>query len=229
MKLLNLKLSVMINKCSPGGFTPVLFFFYKNTIETFLCFGKRGSFLFLFSTISFTYFAPLIFFPQWLLSEKVIVVMAQTLTPEKVSEAVYQQIPDLPLENNYVSLSSGQVVLENTFVARLVRYHQYIKARPTIYRLDWKLTLADYLRKNEMIDEQRYPGKSTLTQNPLENDRAVVEKLTMQQRDNLVNVLVSIYNPSVTTIPEEKPKTTPNNSPPTIILPTPGGADLLSP
>lgn len=158
-------------------------------------------------------------------------VFAQTITPEKVAEEVYQQIPDLPLENNYTSVSNGQRAIEHTLVSRLVRYHQYVKARSTNYRLDWKLTLADYLRKNEIIDEQRYPGNGTLTQNPLELDRVIIEKLTMQQRDELVNVLVSIYNPTTEKDKETKPSTSPTPHTPAtgIILPQPGGADLLLP
>lgn len=157
------------------------------------------------------------------------VVFAQTITPEKVAEEVYRQMPDLPLENNYISVSNKQRSIENTLISRLVRYHQYIKVRPTNYRLDWKLTLADYLRKNEIIDEQRYPGNSTLTQNPLEFDRAIIEKLTMTQRDKLVNVLVSIYNPVIEK--ETKPSTSaaPDIQPTGIILPQPGGANLLLP
>lgn len=159
-------------------------------------------------------------------------VFAQSITPEKVAQEVYQQVPDLSLENNYTSVSNGQRAIENTLVSRMVRYHQYIKVRPTNYRLDWKLTLADYLRKNEIIDEQRYPGNGTLTQNPLEFDRAIIAKLTMRQREELVNVLVSIYNPTTETEKETKPSTsaTPDKPPSTgIILPQPGGADLLLP
>jgi hypothetical protein len=159
-------------------------------------------------------------------------VFAQSITPEKVAQEVYQQIPDFSLENNYTSVSNGQRAIENTLVSRLVRYHQYVKARSTNYRLDWKLTLADYLRKNEIIDEQRYPGNGTLTQNPLEFDRAIIEKLTMRQREELVNVLVSIYNPTTKTENEAKPSNppTPDKPPSTgIILPQPGGADLLLP
>ncbi|BAQ64246.1 hypothetical protein [Geminocystis sp. NIES-3709] len=173
-------------------------------------------------------------FISQLLGEKdsnYLLVFAQSISPEKVATEVYQQIPDLPLENNYTSITNSQQAIENTLVSRMVRYHQYIKARPTTFRLDWKLTLADYLGKNEIIDEQRYPGNSTLTQNPFELDRAIIQKLTMQQRDKLVNVLVSIYNPTEETTPEDKPSKNPenNNSPPVFVLPTRGGADLLSP
>jgi hypothetical protein len=159
------------------------------------------------------------------------VAFAQTITPEKVAEEVYQQIPDFPLENNYTSRETNQTNLENTLVSRLVRYHQYTKSRPTTFRLDWKLTLADYLGKNETINEERYPGFNTLTQNPFSSDRKIIENLTMQQRNNLVNVLVSIYNPNAENKPTEKPAQNPqnNNSSPSFTLPKPGGADLLLP
>jgi hypothetical protein len=158
-------------------------------------------------------------------------VFAQTITPEKVAEEVYQQIPDFPLENNYTSRETNQINLENTLISRLVRYHQYTKSRPTTFRLDWKLTLADYLGKNEIINDERYPGFNTLTQNPFSGDRKIIENLTMQQRNNLVKVLVSIYNPNAENKPTEKPSQNPqnNNSSPSFILPKPGGADLLLP
>ena len=162
------------------------------------------------------------------------IVFAQSLRPEIVSEKVYEGIPDFPKENNYISKETNEVNSDNTLVARLVRYHQYIKTRPTIFRLDWKLTLADYMRKNEIIKEERYPGSSTLTQNPLAQDRQVISNLTIKQRDELVNMLVSIYNPNFKNHSDTLPSQ--NNSPsrdnktsPSFKLPQPGGADLLLP
>lgn len=159
-------------------------------------------------------------------------VFAQTLTPEIISAKVYQQIPDLPLENHYFNQETREVASENTLITRIVRYHQYTKSRPTIYRLDWKLTLADYLGKNEIINENRYPS-STLTENPLERDRTVIRSLTRQQRDQLVNVLVGIYNPELNSnnsqqVPQNQ-ETKPSNNVPSFQLPRQGGADLLSP
>lgn len=158
-------------------------------------------------------------------------VSAQTLTPEVVSREVYQQIPNFPLENNYLNVETNQVVSENTLVSRIVRYHQYVKSRPTVYRLDWKLTLADYLGKNEIMDEQRYPS-STITENPLEKDKQVIKSLTRQQRNELVNVLVSIYNPENQEINQESTQNqqkTPSSQSPSFQLPKPGNADLLLP
>lgn len=157
-------------------------------------------------------------------------VFAQTLTPEVVSEKVYQQIPDFPLENNYVSVETKEIASANTIITRIVRYHQYTKARPTIFRLDWKLTLADYLGKNEIIDENRYP-RGTLTENPLESDRKVIRGLSREQRDQLVRVLVSIYNPETNSHnSQESPPSQgaqPSNNTPSLVLPQPGGANLL--
>ncbi len=159
-------------------------------------------------------------------------VFAQTITPEMISEKVYQQIPDFPLENNYLHQETREIAVENTLITRIVRYHQYIKSRPTIYRLDWKLTLADYLGKNEIISENRYPSR-TLTENPLERDRNAIRSLTRQQRDQLVNVLVGIYNPQVNSNNSQQPsqnqETKPSNNSPSFQLPQQGGADLLSP
>lgn len=189
----------------------------------------------LMTTLSVTYLSQYLNFPLGqLLGDNYSyssVVFAQTITPEKVAEEVYQQIPDFPLENNYTSRETNQINLENTLISRLVRYHQYTKSRPTTFRLDWKLTLADYLGKNEIINDERYPGFNTLTKNPFSGDRKVIENLTMQQRNNLVNVLVSIYNPNADNKPTEKPAQNPqnNNSSPSFTLPKPGGADLLLP
>jgi hypothetical protein len=189
----------------------------------------------LLTTLSITYLSQYFNFSyEQLFGDKFsspTLVFAQTITPEKVAEEVYQQIPDFPLENNYTSRETNQINLENTLISRLVRYHQYTKSRPTTFRLDWKLTLADYLGKNEIINDERYPGFNTLTQNPFSGDRKIIENLTMQQRNNLVKVLVSIYNPNAENKPTEKPSQNPqnNNSSPSFILPKPGGADLLLP
>ena len=174
---------------------------------------------------------------QWqLITDSSAVVFAQSLRPEKVSAQVYQALPDLPQENNYINKETQEIVTENTLITRIVRYHQYTKTRPTIFRLDWKLTLADYLGKNEIIKRGRYPGYSTLTENPLEADRQAISNLTMEQREALVNVLVSIYNPnyqnsSTTQSPTEgnSSSSTKKDSSPSFQLPQRGGAELLLP
>lgn len=163
-------------------------------------------------------------------------VFAQSLSPEKVSEMLYQNKPNFPLENNYKNAETGEIATKNTLITRIVRYHQYVKARPTRFRLDWKLTLADYLGKNEVIIENSYPGYKTLDTNPLPQDRQVIKDLTMEERDRLVNTLVSIYNPASQSSEESESKPQPTrenkpDSPPkgTIQLPQKGGAELLLP
>ena len=159
--------------------------------------------------------------------------IAQTLRPEAAATKVYQSIPSLPQENQYLSQETGEVDADNTLISRLIRYHQYVKNRPLNYRLDWKLTLADYLSVNEPIRDFRYPGSSTLQLNPLESDRAVIDSLSRSQRNELIDVLVGIYNgqqPNNSTSnvsPENKPSSENSNSLPQ--LPQPGDADLLLP
>jgi hypothetical protein len=116
---------------------------------------------------------------------------SQILANSDIWQKVYQQIPDLPKENQFISKTTGQVAENNT----LIRYHIYTKGRSPIYRLDWKLTLADYLDANEPIYAESYPGNDSLKQNPLASDRTAISKLTRQQRNNLVQVLVNIFNP----------------------------------
>jgi hypothetical protein len=160
---------------------------------------------------------------------------AQILRPENVAEQVYQRLPDLPRENQYLSEETGAVATDNTLISRLVRYHQYVKSRPTRFRLDWQFTLADYLGVNEPIKESRYPGATTLNKNPLEADLQVIGSLNRRQRSELVDVLVSIYNPQAVTPskPESAPPSTTQPSQPSPPsqpnLSQPGDAQLLIP
>lgn len=162
-------------------------------------------------------------------------VHAQTMSPERVAKQVYEKMPKLPKENQYISEETNEINERNTLVSRIVRYHQYVKTRPTAFRLDWKLTLADYLDANEIIKDNRYPGSTTLIENPLLKDKEVIDTLTRNQRDELVNILVGIYNPksninsNVDSSSEENSSPSKNNSSREFVLPTPGGADLLLP
>lgn len=164
-------------------------------------------------------------------------VNAQSLTPELVAAKVYEQMPDLPKANTYIVKETGAVNSDNTLVSRIVRYHLYVKARSTMFRLDWKLTLADYLNVNEKINQINYPGYNTLTQNPLADDQKFMDGLTLSQRQKLVDILVGIYNPvtnsnsnvnvsnpSEDVKPSSSDTTTPKR---TFELPKPGGAELL--
>ncbi|MEH1833672.1 MAG: hypothetical protein V7L29_16755 [Nostoc sp.] len=153
---------------------------------------------------------------------------AQRITPSDVWQQVYQQLPDLPRENKYISKENGKVAENNTLVTRLIRYHIYTKGRAPIYRLDWKLTLADYLGANEIMYDTTYPGNDSLRENPIEGDRKAITRLTRSQRDALVQVLVNIFNPTSQNTQSPSPNTTP--SPTTSTTPQPpqrGGAELL--
>ncbi|MEH1941740.1 MAG: hypothetical protein V7L01_16190 [Nostoc sp.] len=152
---------------------------------------------------------------------------AQRITPGDVWQEVYQQLPDLPRENKYISKENGKVAESNTLVNRLIRYHIYTKGRAPIYRLDWKLTLADYLGANEIMYDASYPGNDSLRENPIEGDRKAITRLTRSQRNALVQVLVNIFNPTQDT-QSPSPNTAP--SPNTSTTPQPpqrGGAELL--
>lgn len=154
------------------------------------------------------------------------------IRPEAVADIIYQRLPYLPLENEYISQESGRVSPNSTLLLRLIRYHEYVKSRPLKYRLDWQLTFADYFDINEPIQSDRYPGYDTLTANPLKSDRNIITKLTRSQRNELIDALLAIYDPQTETEPQQ-PTTTPNNSPEERndppVLPQPGDADLLLP
>ncbi|MBH8552271.1 hypothetical protein I8751_07770 [Nostocaceae cyanobacterium CENA357] len=148
--------------------------------------------------------------------------LAQRVSPGDVWQQVYQQFPDLPKENQYNSKDSGKIAANNTLASRLIRYHIYVKGRSPNYRLDWKLTLADYLGVNEIMYDSTYPGNDTLKQNPIAGDRIAIKNLTRQQRNALVQVLANLFNPGSqnTQVPN------PNRSAPPQ-QPQQGGADLL--
>lgn len=133
-------------------------------------------------------------------------VIAQSFPVEGVWQQVYQQLPDLPKENQYVSKITGKVATENTLVSRLIRYHVYVKGRPPVYRLDWKLTLADYLVANEVMEDSQYPGSDTLRTNPIEGDRAAINRLNRKQRADLVQTLVDIFNNNASAVEVPEPE-----------------------
>ncbi len=117
------------------------------------------------------------------------------IDPTTISAQVYELLPDLPLENQYISSETGAPATDNTLVSRMIRYHIYIKERPTNFRLDWKLTLADYFGAFERISADRYPDYG-LRDNPLEGDRTVIQTLSPEQRDQLVNALYETFTPA---------------------------------
>jgi hypothetical protein len=140
---------------------------------------------------------------------------------QDVWQQIYQKLPNLPLENQYVNREIGKVDPNNTLVSRLIRYHYYIKGRPVNYRLDWKMTLADYLGINEPIEPTTYPGADNLRNNPYDRDRSVIAKLDRKQRDALVQALVDIFNPSTRASAPAPSKPVP------ALRPRSGGAELL--
>ncbi|MDZ8023801.1 MAG: hypothetical protein RMX97_03770 [Nostoc sp. DedQUE11] len=154
--------------------------------------------------------------------------IAQTITPSDVWQVLYQRLPDFPQENKYINKENGKVAENNTLANRLIRYHVYTKGRPPNYRLDWKLTLADYLGANEVMYDSSYPGNDTLRENPIEGDRAAIARLTRSQRNTLLEVLVNIFNPTSQNTSAPRPNTT--ATPTTSTTPQPPqrtGAELL--
>ena len=151
----------------------------------------------------------------------------------KVGEAaaqLYQMLPDLPRENSYALRETGKVDPENTLASRLIRYHIYVKGRPASYRLDWKLTLADYLDANELMDKALYPGRDVLQENPMEKDKAAISLLNRAGRDALVGVLVRIFNPNSAQSNEPAPApepASPASTAPRLPQPGQGDAQLL--
>jgi hypothetical protein len=122
-----------------------------------------------------------------------VISLFRTMRPNQIAGIIYQKLPDLPLENNYQRQDNGQIDPENTLITRLLRYHQYVKKRPTKFRLDWQLTLADYLGINEKIQPERYPGYRQLRENPLPGDQKAIDSLTRQQRQQLINLLTELH------------------------------------
>lgn len=153
----------------------------------------------------------------------------------EVWKKVYEQLPNLPKENQYILQETGKVAEENTLISRLIRYHIYVKGRPPQYRFDWKLTLADYLGVNEPIIESAYPGGEVLRENPALADQKAIQQLNREQRETLVNTLVSLFNPTLPRSNRPQPNPNPMSSSPTpqppnsslTPLPESGAADLL--
>jgi hypothetical protein len=145
---------------------------------------------------------------------------------------VYEKLPDLPTENNYVSKETGKVDPNNTLVARLIRYHVFVKGRPPNFRFDWKLSLADYLGATpDYLVESIYPGSDVLRENPMERDRAVIQGLNRAQRDALVQALVDVFsgNSGSAQTPAAGGETEGRSNSPSTPQPQPGDAKLLIP
>ncbi|MGL5032312.1 MAG: hypothetical protein ACRC6M_00750 [Microcystaceae cyanobacterium] len=156
-----------------------------------------------------------------------------TLRVEEAAKKVYEKLPYLPLENQYIRQDTGKVDPEHTLISRFIRYHQDLKRRANRYRFDWRITLADYLGVNEIITADSYPGNVTLQINPMTTDVKAIQALNRRQRQELVDLLVQIYK-----IPGETQTKTPDKTPkkptqPAVVDPTkpglsqPGDSQLL--
>ncbi|MEA5420895.1 hypothetical protein VB712_16825 [Spirulina sp. CCNP1310] len=145
-----------------------------------------------------------------------------------VAAAVYAAMPELPLENHYQQ--AGVTQPENTLIFRFLHYHQRLKRRSPLFRLDWKLTLADYLGANETINPEQYPFARQLQPEPSSADRAALNRLNQSQRETLVNLLVRLYDGPAAQPPAPQPEPTPTPTPPTPTpseFPQPGDSRLL--
>jgi hypothetical protein len=85
------------------------------------------------------------------------------------SRVLYERLPFIPLENQYVD-QDGNEVPESTLLTRLMLYHGAVQQRQPYFRLDWKLTMADYLGANETMHADTYPNSRTLRDNPMDGD-----------------------------------------------------------
>lgn len=161
-------------------------------------------------------------------------VWAQLRLVPEASRQVYQDIPELPLENSYAAtqVDSGSSE-ENTLVRRIMIYHLQVKGRSPTNRLDWKLTLADYLDVNEPMYAQAYPGAANLSSNPYAPDRAIIQSLSREQRNQLLKALIvsfggdptpaKLYIPPLPS-PTPSTKQEPDKK---LTIPEAGAADLL--
>jgi hypothetical protein len=155
-----------------------------------------------------------------------------------VAQSVYRQIPSLPLENQYRRAENNQQAVDSTLVSRLLLYHTKVKGRLPLQRLDWKITLADYLGVNEFLQAETYPGHGFLKTNPMERDRTLIQSLNHAQRNALVQALVNSFSSPTGAVapPPNAPATSTAPSRPKSVaqpilppLATPGSADLLKP
>jgi hypothetical protein len=164
--------------------------------------------------------------------------LAQFQSPKDVAAVVYKRLPSFPLENQYIRVETKNQATDSTLISRLIQYHTSVKGRSPLYRLDWKITLADYLGVNDYLEDATYPGHAFLSKSAMEQDRALIQKLNRSQRNALVQALVDGFGGSVATnnlsepsTPPPKPKSKPTE--PEIYRPTlqplaaPGGANSL--
>ena len=58
---------------------------------------------------------------------------AQRFTPETIAQQIYEQMPEIPKNNQYISSNTGEVMPQHTLISRFIRYHEYIKSRPVVF------------------------------------------------------------------------------------------------
>ncbi|NJK40036.1 MAG: hypothetical protein HC835_06120 [Oscillatoriales cyanobacterium RM2_1_1] len=164
---------------------------------------------------------------------QISIAQSRRVRVQEVWQEIYQQFPDLPKENQYVAIDTGQVTADDTLIGRLIRYHVYVMGRSPLYRLDWKLTLADYLGINEVMFEANYPSQDKFRENPIVGDRAAIAQLNRAQRDQLVTALANIFNPqSLDRLTPSDTGSSDTPEPSNPVLPPqsqPGDAELLLP
>ncbi len=154
------------------------------------------------------------------------------LVPE-ATEQVYAKMPQLPRGSDYTPTSDAVGQGESTLVQRMMQYHMQLAGRPATSRMDWRLTLADYLDINEPMLAQRYPGATSLDPSPYNDDKAAIQSLSRRERYDLVDALVASLGgdptPGILYIPDlsEPGSVAPPPAVQDIRLPQPGGADLL--
>jgi hypothetical protein len=108
--------------------------------------------------------------------------MAAPRTAE-VAQKLYAQFSALP--RNEVP---GEP--DNTLIRRMIQYHTRVQGRPEQSRLDWQLTFSDYLGYNLNIDPSTYPDR-----NALEADKAAIDGLTRDQRNQLIRLFILVLQP----------------------------------
>lgn len=116
-------------------------------------------------------------------------VTAQVVRTGDIAQKIYVELPNVPLENQYFNKKINKIDPNNTLISRMIRYHAYVKGRPVALRLDWKLTIADYLGANDIMDLATYPGQDILSVNPMDSDQAAINTLSRQTRDRLIDRL----------------------------------------
>jgi len=121
---------------------------------------------------------------------------ANIVRTAEIAQKIYTELPEIPLENQYFNQKLKKIDPNDTLINRILRYHAFTKGRPADMRLDWKLTLADYLGANDIMDPATYPSHDVLNKNLLDNDRAAVNTLTRSMRDQLIDRLIQFMQKS---------------------------------